>query len=146
MAPVGSLLHMHTTSSHTVSSPCPTRARCIGFWSAIVALSLGAFLAFGAGTAGAQAPELEVNALAPEITSSADLALAAFDEWAASGDLGDYLDYAEHRTATARLAARQLGYPSFEVIVINDGSTDQTLDRLRAEFALFLEWATSLRR
>jgi cell wall-associated NlpC family hydrolase len=143
MAPGAPFLHMHTTSSHTVSSPCPTRARCIGFWSAIVALSLGAFLAFGAGTAGAQAPELEVNALAPEITSSADLALAAFDEWAASGDLGDYLDYAEHRTATARLAARQLGYPSFAMV---DAWRATTPEHQRAVLAAMSQVGVPYRR
>lgn len=116
-----------TGTSHTGTSSCRRSAetapgerprRASALRSVLVALSLvaGVVFAFGTGTATAESPELEVNALAPEITARADLALVAFDVYAASGDLGDYLEYAEHRAATARLAARQLGYPSFAMI------------------------------
>lgn len=106
----------HRSSTRPSAPQSSSRRQCIR--SAIVALALatGSFLAFGGGTAAAQSPELEINALAPEITASADLAVIAYDEYVASGDLGDYLEYAGHRNATARLAARQLGYNEFAMI------------------------------
>lgn len=115
---------MDLSISHTMSSrpsqarPIESRARRHGIRSTIVALALatGSFLAFGGGTAAAQSAELAVNALAPEITANADLAVTAYDEYVASGDLADYLEYAEHRNATARLAARQLGYNEYAMI------------------------------
>jgi cell wall-associated NlpC family hydrolase len=122
MAQAGRTSHMHTTPSHTTSKCSFNFSRgprgAFGVRSAILALSLvvGAFVAFPAASASAQTPELEVNALAPEITASADLALAAYATYEATGDLGDYLEYAENRAATARLAARQLGYPAFAMI------------------------------
>jgi len=45
--------------------------------------------------------------------------------------------YNEQATIAASLHSMlQLSYPQFEIIVINDGSKDQTLDVLRREFAL----------
>lgn len=96
------------------------------------ALATGSVVALGAADASARAPELAVNELAPEITSSADLALVAYDEYAASGDLADYLDYAEQRAATARFAARQLGYNEFSMI---DAWRSTSLDHQHAVLA-----------
>ena len=90
-----------------------------------------ALLSFSA-TASAQQPELPVNALAPEITTEADLAVEAYDEFVASDDLGDYLVYSQHRAATARLAARELGYDEFSMI---DAWSDASLDHQRAVLA-----------
>lgn len=85
--------------------------------AAVVALLAGLALTVlpGAGTAAAE--ELPVNALAPDITETAGAALAAFDHHAETGQLADYLAFAELRAATARLAARQLGYDEFEMIM-----------------------------
>ena len=85
-----------------------------------------------AGTASAQQSELAVNALAPEIIIEADLAVAAYDTFIASDGMIDYLVYAAHRTATARLAARQLGYNEFAMI---DAWKNTTLDHQRAVLA-----------
>ena len=80
-----------------------------------LATVVAATIAVGA-TASAQQPELPVNALAPEITAEADLAVDALDRYEASEDLADYLVYARLRTSTARLAARQLGYDEFAMV------------------------------
>ena len=90
-----------------------------------------ALLSFSA-TASAQQPELTVNALAPEITTEADAAVEAYDEFMASDDLADYLVYSKHRAATARLAARQLGFNEFSMI---DAWSDASLDHQRAVLA-----------
>lgn len=82
---------------------------------AVAATTLGVTV-LGPTSGSATGGELAVNALAPEITASADLAVEAFEVWAESGELEDYLTYAEHRTATARLAARQLGYVEFDMV------------------------------
>jgi cell wall-associated NlpC family hydrolase len=108
-----------------------------------VSVAVGSFLSFGAGSAGAQSPELEVNALAPEITVSADLALAAYADYESSGDLGDYLEYAEHRASTARLAARQLGYPSFAMI---DSWRSTTIEHQRAVLTAMSQVGVPYRR
>jgi len=85
-----------------------------------------------AGTAAADDGELPVNALAAEITAEADLAVEAYDAYTESDELVDYLVYAKHRTATARLAARQLGYNQFAMI---DAWSDASLDHQRAVLA-----------
>ena len=90
-----------------------------------------ALLSFSA-TASAQQPELPVNALAPEITTEADLAVEAYDVFMDSDGLVDYLVYAKHRAATARLAARQLGYNEFAMI---DAWSDSSLSHQRAVLA-----------
>ena len=100
----------------------------LGLVAAIATVATGAF----AGAASAQQPELPVNALAPEITAEADLAVAAYETFTASDDLADYLVYAAHRTATARLAARELGYNEFAMI---DSWKNSTLDHQRAVLA-----------
>ena len=100
----------------------------LGLVATIAAMATVAF----AGTASAQQAELDVNALAPEITAEADLAVVAYDTFAASDGLVDYLVYAAHRTATARLAARQLGYNEFAMI---DSWKNTTLDHQRAVLA-----------
>ena len=84
--------------------------------AAIAAAVTAAGAAVGAGQGSATGGELAVNALAPEITSAAAQAVEAFDVQAASGELADYLAYAELRTETARLAARQLGYVEYDMI------------------------------
>jgi hypothetical protein len=85
-----------------------------------------------AGTASAEQPELPVNALAPEITTEADLAVEAYDVYIESEGLVDYLVYAKHRIATARLAARQLGYDEFSMI---EAWSDSSLGHQRAVLA-----------
>lgn len=102
--------------------------RAIGAGTAAVI----ATVAFATTTASAQQPELPVNALAPEITTQADLAVEAYDVYIESEGLVDYLVYAEHRIATARLAARQLGYDEFSMI---DAWSDSSLDHQRAVLA-----------
>ncbi len=80
-----------------------------------IAATIGA-LTVGAVGGEATGGELAVNALAPEITAAADRAVEAYDTYVATGELADYLAYAEHRTETARLAARQLGYVEYDMI------------------------------
>jgi len=104
--------------------------------SAVRAIAAGtaaavATLAF-AGTAAAEGTELPVNALADDITAEADLAVEAYDEYIESDGLVDFLVYAKHRTATARLAARQLGYNEFAMI---DAWSDASLGHQRAVLA-----------
>jgi cell wall-associated NlpC family hydrolase len=70
-------------------------------------------LALG-GTADAEA--LPTNALAPQVVTMANEAIAALDEFAMTGDPVDFLDYKEDRTETARLAAQQLGYGEVDMI------------------------------
>jgi hypothetical protein len=114
---------MDLTSSHSRpdrfsprASTCRRRRSGLRAVGLATTVAIASVLALGAVGASAQAPQLAVHELAPEITSSADLALVAFDEYEASGDLADYLEYAEHRAATARFAARQLGYNEFAMI------------------------------
>ncbi len=85
-----------------------------------------------AGTASARQAEMPVNALAPEITIEANLAVDAYDVYIESEGLVDYLVYAKHRIATARLAARQLGYDEFSMI---DAWADASLEHQRAVLA-----------
>lgn len=101
--------------------------RTLGISTAAVA----AVVAF-AGTASAQEPELAVNALAAEIATQADLAVEAYDEYIKSEGLVDYVMYAKYRIATARLAARQLGYDEFLMI---DAWSDASLNHQRAVLA-----------
>jgi cell wall-associated NlpC family hydrolase len=108
-----------------------TRLRATAKLGLAAAIATMATIAFS-GTASAQQAELPVNALAPEITTEADLAVAAYETFAASEDLADYLVYAAHRTATARLAARELGYNEFAMI---DSWKNSTLDHQRAVLA-----------
>lgn len=58
----------------------------------------------------AAAVRMEVNAMAPVVTSSARNALSAYDDWTASGNPSDYRSYVWYRTQTAQFAATELGY------------------------------------
>lgn len=57
-----------------------------------------------------------VNALAPEITSSARAAVAALDAYAESGSVADEQTLAWHRAITARYTARELGYDELAMV------------------------------
>lgn len=85
-----------------------------------------------AGGAPAQAGTAPANELADEITQAADQAVAAYDDLIESESLADYLVYAQRRTATARLAARELGYNEFAFV---DAWKNTTLDHQRAVLA-----------
>ncbi|MDA3031942.1 MAG: NlpC/P60 family protein [Actinomycetota bacterium] len=111
----------------TLSTRCRSTAK-LGLVTAIATMATVAF----AGAASAQQAELPVNDLAPEITAEADLAVAAYDVFVGSDGLVDYLVYAAHRTATARLAARELGYNEFAMI---DSWKNSTLGHQRAVLA-----------
>ena len=108
----------------------------------VTSLITGAGLAVGTG-ASAQQAELPVNALAPQITTEAQRAVNAYDDYVESNDLGDYLAYAAHRTATARLAARQLGYNEFEMI---EAWKSTALDHQRAVLAAMTQLGVPYRR
>jgi cell wall-associated NlpC family hydrolase len=114
----------------TLSSRSVLRVFGASTAAAIAAISFSAISA--SGIASAQQPELPVNALAPEITTEADLAVVAYDEFIDSDNLTDYLVFAAHRAATARLAARQLGYDEFSMI---EAWSDASLDHQRAVLA-----------
>ena len=60
--------------------------------------------------------ELPTNALADEVTASADEALRALDEFVATGDAEIERVYVWHRSMTAAYTARQLGYDESEMI------------------------------
>jgi cell wall-associated NlpC family hydrolase len=89
-------------------------------WRRVVTAAIGATLATSAGlvafggTAGAQA--LPTNALAFEVVATAREAIASLDEFETTADPGELLEYKEHRTETARLAAQQLGYGEVDMI------------------------------
>ena len=104
------------SSITTLASPVPTagsrRLRRIAAALAVVGSVVTLAPSGGSATGG----ELPRNALAGDITAAADLAVEAYDVYAVSGDLDDYLEYAEHRTNTARLAARQLGYVEYDMV------------------------------
>jgi cell wall-associated NlpC family hydrolase len=126
------------TLTNSNSTLCTTtRARRSVRRSVIATMAVtAALLTFGSAVS-AQQPELPVNALAPEITAEADLAVAAYDEFVSAGDLETdglvaYVNYATHRTATARLAARQLGYDEFAMIAAWQSTS---LDHQRAVLA-----------
>ena len=108
-----------------------THLRATAKLGLVTAIATMATVAF-AGTASAQQAELPVNELAPEITAEADLAVAAYDVFVGSDGLVDYLVYAAHRTATARWAARELGYNEFAMI---DAWKNSSLDHQRAVLA-----------
>lgn len=108
-----------------------TRLRATAKLGLATAVATMATVSF-AGTASAQQAELAVNALAPDITAEADLAVAAYEIFVDSDGLVDYLVYAQHRTATARLVARQLGYNEFAMI---DSWKNTTFDHQRAVLA-----------
>jgi hypothetical protein len=115
-----SALGLRTMTPISLTSLSPARrtsgiVRAVRRTMAAAAVVTAGLLAVGTG-ASAQRAELPVNALAPQITTEADRAIEAYEQYVESGDLADYLDYAARRAATARLAARQLGYDEFAMI------------------------------
>lgn len=120
---------MTTLITHT---SLRARARGLAVRTALTATVLTVAM-FTIGTAAsAEEPELPVNELAPQITTEADLAVAAYSDYSRSDDLADYLRYAKHRTATARLAAQQLGYDEFTMI---NAWQNATIEHQRAVLA-----------
>jgi cell wall-associated NlpC family hydrolase len=106
--------------------------RTIGCAGIVVGLSLGAATSLAvvdSSSVQAQSLELPVNELAPEITTSAALAVAAFDAYRASGAVADELNLAWHRANTARYTAQQLGYDELAMI---DAWSAAPLDHQRA--------------
>ncbi len=125
---------MHSSPSFSTPVPFPDHARpartsrLLARLVVAAASVAGGVLALSA-PASAEQPALPVNAFAPQITNEAEAAVEAFDVFMASGDLGDYLDYSAHRSATARFAARELGYDEWEMI---DAWKSTSLDHQRA--------------
>ncbi|NND75904.1 MAG: hypothetical protein HKN44_12940 [Ilumatobacter sp.] len=110
---------------------CSPARRRLGITATVIAAFTGALLAVG-DPAAADQPALPINALAPQITATAEAAVVAYDVFDASDDLADYLVYAERRTATARLAARELGSDEWEMI---EAWKSTPLDHQRAVLA-----------
>lgn len=102
---------MTTTIESTTRVFTGRLGRTLGRAGLALAIGAGA-LAVGS-SAEAVTPR---NELADEINAAADLAVVAHDDYVASDDLADFLTYARHRTATARLAARELGYDEFAFV------------------------------
>lgn len=102
---------------------------------AVAATSLtiagGAILVDG-GAVHAESAELPVNALAPEITAAAQVAVEALDAFSESGSVADERNLAWHRAMTARYTARQLGYDELAMI---DAWSTAPLDNQRAVLA-----------
>ncbi len=102
----------------TTSSPLavPRRlARVLRATAVTTIATLGALTAVG-GEAAATGDELAVNALAPEITATAERAVQSYDAYMEFGELDEYQAYAQLRSQTARLAARQLGYGEQDMV------------------------------
>ncbi len=91
----------------------PTRARR---WAQAVGVAIAVTAGALAVTSSDASAARNVNALADEITAAADRAVVDYDAYVASGQLADYLAYAESRAQTARMAARELGYNEFAMI------------------------------
>jgi len=101
------------------SSALSARLRRSARVGALVVASLGSFVAataIDAGSVSAEAAELPVNQLAPEITAAANQAVAALDAYQLSGSVEDERTLAWHRAITARYTAQQLGYDEFAMV------------------------------
>jgi cell wall-associated NlpC family hydrolase len=59
---------------------------------------------------------MATNAMAPIVTTSAQQALASYDEWVAGDDAAAYRSFVWFRTQTAQYAARELGYPQADMV------------------------------
>ncbi|BAN03654.1 C40 family peptidase [Ilumatobacter coccineus] len=117
---------MNSTSSFALRARKFARSAA----AATAAIGLCATLTLTDGsTASASDGELPVNALAAEITASADQAVAALDAYEASGDAADARTFAWHRAITARYTAQQLGYDELAMV---DAWGSAPLDHQRA--------------
>ena len=109
----------HTTPTLTVISPCPTRTRLVRVRRLVVGLAATAAVCTGviaADPTTAAAGALEVNAMAPVVTTSAREALASYDEWVATASPASYRSFVWYRTQTAQFAATELGYPQQQMV------------------------------
>ncbi len=82
----------------------------------LAVVSFGAVSLFDAGSAAAERVELPVNQLAPQIIDAANAAVAALDDYRATGSSADERTLAYHRAIAARYTAQQLGYDEFEMV------------------------------
>jgi cell wall-associated NlpC family hydrolase len=88
----------------------------------VIALAAAAASIVGGTVAGPTAPvaaaqgRLEVNAMAPVVTSSARQALASYDQWIATNNAAAQRSFVWYRTQTAQFAATELGYPQQEMV------------------------------
>ena len=117
--------------NHSSSSPC-ARARRSLRNAAIVVASFAAVtgvMALDVGQVSAQSSELAVNALAPQITESARMAVLALEAFKASGSVADEQSLAWHRAVTARYTAQQLGYDELAMV---DAWSSADLEHQRA--------------
>lgn len=97
------------------TSPSLRVRRCVRA-AAIAIASVGAFASVAAFDSGQVSAALPVNELAPEITASADAAVAALDAYLESGSVADQRTLAFHRSAAARYTARELGYDELAMV------------------------------
>lgn len=133
-----SLMSLPTTS--------PAARPVLNRWlvrAAVVVAAITGALATATGSVAAQQPTLVVNALAPQISAEAELAIAAYDQFVESDSLADYLAYAAHRTATARLAAQQLGADEWTMI---EAWQATSLDHQRAVLSAMSQVGVPYRR
>jgi len=104
--------------NHLTSPFTPSALRRVA--RGIGSLAIGGAVAFTAvlvgSTDAAAETELAVNALAPQITATADHAVRTFDTYTEYGEFADFMAYEALRADTARLAARQLGYVEAEMV------------------------------
>lgn len=108
---------MIDTSRSNVNSPrssASTRRVCRAIVAGLIATTAFTALAVDPGVAGAEA--LPTNTFAPEVTTSAEAALAAYDSYAQTGSPGAFQQFTVNRSRTAVLAARQLGYSEPEMV------------------------------
>lgn len=101
--------------NHFSSPSTPSALRRVARSLAIVGVTAAAAVLAGSTDAAAET-ELAVNALAPQITTSADRAVQSYDTYLEYGEFADFVAYEALRADTARLAARQLGYPEAEMV------------------------------
>jgi cell wall-associated NlpC family hydrolase len=108
------------------------RCACSGVIALTMVGGVTAVSAFDSALVAAADSGLPVNALAPEITASAEAAVAALDANVESGSVADERTLAFFRGTAARYAARELGYDELAMV---DAWSTTTLAHQRAVLA-----------